>query len=177
VIARARAVAADVVEEARAQKSYVMTLENFMTKIDDKLFAGRWDCVRAEAAAPFIISDAPVVTWERLPSRQLSFGVGFHCPNVEAFLPISPLVCLHIQPAVQRNAAIVSPSAREVNAAQAAFASRFCFSNIQSSAIDQLVQENIGRAELGVRGFTLEHRDYSTAIYDILMSQPPGRLW
>ncbi len=148
-----------------------MTLEAFMSNIDDKIFAGKWDCVWTEPADPFIISDAPVVTWERMSSGQCSYGVGFHRANVEVFLPISPLVCLHIQPAVERNAAIVSPSVREVNAAQAAFASRFCFSNIQSTGIDQLVQENIGRAEMGVRGFTVSHRDYSTAVYDILMSQ------
>ena len=114
VIARARALAADVVEEVRAQKSYVMTLEAFMSKIDEKIFAGKWDCFRTGSADPFIISDAPVVTWERTHGGELSFGVGFHQPNVEVFLPISPRVCLHILPAVERNAKIVTPSVCEV---------------------------------------------------------------
>jgi hypothetical protein len=176
VLARARAAAADVVKEIRAQQSYVSTLETFMSNIDDKIFAGKWNCVRTDTNDPFIISDAPVVTWERLSNGRISYGLGFHRPNVEVFLPISSLACLHILPAVERSAAVVSPSASEVNAAQAAFAGRYCFANKESSAIDRVVQENFGKAELGVRGFTLWHRDYSTAIYDILMGQPPGRL-
>jgi hypothetical protein len=176
VLARARAVTADVAEEVRAQQSYVSTLQTFMSKIDEKIFAGKWGCIRTDASDPFIISDAPVVTWERLPDNRISYGLGFHRPNVEVFLPISPLACLHILPAVERSSAVVSPSVSEVNAAQAAFAGRYCFANVKSAAIDRIVQENFGKAELGVRGFTLRHRDYSTAIYDILMGQPPGVL-
>lgn len=119
---------------------------------------------------PFIISDAPVVTWERLSDGQFSYGMGFHGANVEVLLPISPLVCLHIQPDVERTRPSVRPSVSEVNAAEAAFAARFCFSNVESSVIDGIVQENFGKAELGVRGFTVWHRNYETAMFDILMN-------
>lgn len=63
------------------------------------------------------------------------------------------------------------PTAQEINRAQAAFAGRACYSNEQSGTIDRLVQENFGKAELGVKAFTVWHRDYRTAIYDILMGQ------
>jgi len=69
---------------------------------------------------------------------------------------------------------------REVNTAQAAFAARYCFSNVKSGEINHIVQENLGKAELGVKGFTVWHRNYKNTIYDILMSggqwvEPPRR--
>jgi hypothetical protein len=130
-------------------------IEGAMLNIDGKLLAGDWKCLRTVPTKPFIISDAPVVTWERLTNRHFSYGMGFHRANVEVLLPISPLVCLHIQPDVQRVRPAARPSIGEVNAAQAAFAGRFCFSNIDSSWIDQIVQQNFGKAELGVRAFTV----------------------
>lgn len=180
VIASARACAAEFSVEVKAQKSYVRMIEEAMSNIDDKLFAGEWNYIRTVPTNPFIISDAPVVTWERMPNGQFSYGMGFHRANVEVLLPISPLVCLHIQPDVERARPSVRPSVREVNAAQAAFAARFCFSNIESTVIDEIVQEHFGKVELGVRGFTVWHRNYDSALFDILMSggkwvEPPYR--
>ncbi len=103
---------------------------------------------------------------------QFNYGVGFHEPNVEAFVPFSPEVCLHIQPRVERTKAIALPSVEEINIAQSAFAGRYCLANINSPLINKLFQENFGRAELGVKGFTVWHRDYSTAVYDYFMSAP-----
>jgi hypothetical protein len=170
VIAALRASAAKYSTEVRAQTSYLNTIKRALSHIDDKLLAGEWNYIRTVPTDPFIISDAPVVTWERLPNGQFSLGMGFHRANVEALLPISPLVCLHIQPQVERTRPTIRPSTREVNVAQAAFAGRFCFSNIESTEIDQIVQENFGNAELGVKSFTVWHRNYETAIFDILMN-------
>jgi len=170
VIASARNCAARLSETATTQKGYVRMIEYMMSTVDDKLLTGEWNYLRTVPTDPFIISDAPVVTWERMPNGQLSYGVGFHEPNVEVLLPISPIVCLHIRPAVERTRRSVRPSVREVNAAQAAFAARFCFSNIESARIDQMAQENFGKAEMGVKGFTVWHRHYETAVYDILMN-------
>jgi Protein of unknown function (DUF4238) len=170
VIENALAYEAQVPKEVRAQKSYITMIEEAMSNIDHKLFAGEWNYIRTMPTNPFILSDAPVVTWERMPSGQFSYGMGFHRANVEVLLPISPLVCLHIQPDVDRTRTSVPPSVREVNAAQAAFAAHFCFSNIESSAINGIVQENFGKAELGVKSFTVWHRNYETAMYDILMN-------
>jgi hypothetical protein len=61
------------------------------------------------------------------------------------------------------------PTAREVNIAQAAFAIRCCFSNIDSSAIDDLVQNHISKAKLGVNAFTLWHMNYDNKLYELLM--------
>ena len=174
VMAIARAHAAEISREIKAQKSYVKMIEGAMSNIDDKLFAGEWNYLRTTPTDPFIISDAPVVTWERISNEQFSYGMGFHRTNVEVLLPISPLVCLHIQPDVERTKPSTLPSVREVNVAQAAFAARFCFSNIKSSVIDQTVQEHFGKAELGVKGFTVWHRNYENAMYDILMNDGSG---
>jgi hypothetical protein len=155
VIAIARACAAKLPPEVKAQKSYVNMIEEAMSRIDDKLLAGEWNYIRTVPTNPFIISAAPVVTWERLSNGQFSYGMGFHRAKVEVLLPISPLVCLHIQPDVERTRPSVRPSVSEVNAAQAAFAARFCFSNVESTVINGIAQENFGKAELGVRAFTV----------------------
>jgi hypothetical protein len=133
VIASARSYAAEVAPEVRAQQSYVRTIESTMANIDDKLLAGEWNYMRTVPTDPYILSDAPVVTWERLPNGQFSYGMGFHRANVEILLPISPLVCLHIKPDVERARPSQRPSVREVNIAQAAFAGRFCFANVESA--------------------------------------------
>ncbi len=158
--------------EMGAQSSYVATIERMMSECDEKLESGQWRCIKTAADDPFIISDAPVVTWERIGPEQFSLGMGFHRDNVEAFLPISPEKCLHILPNVSRTRNVATPDVREVNIAQAAFAARACYGHANSDAINQIVQGNFGRAELGVRSFTVWHRDYSTAVYDILMSEP-----
>src|SRR5581483_4824967 len=68
VIASARAHAVGFSQAVRAQKSYVRTVEAAMSHIDDKLLAGEWNYIRTVPTHPFIISDAPVVTWERMPN-------------------------------------------------------------------------------------------------------------
>jgi hypothetical protein len=158
--------------EIRAQSCYIRTIEVFMAEVDSSLLDGHWSFIRTSLQNPFIISDAPVVTWERMNDGQFKYGVGFHEPNVEAFVPFSPEVCLHIQPSVERTKPAILPSVEEINTAQAAFAGRSCFANINSPVIDRMFQENFGRAQLGVKGFTVWHRDYSTAVYDYLMSVP-----
>lgn len=169
VIASARACTARLCDPAEVQKGYLRMIEYMMSNIDEKLLAGEWNYLRTIPTDPFIISDAPVVTWAKMPNGQFSYGVGFHEPNVEVLLPIAPVVCLHVRPAVERTTLCIQPSVSEVNGAQAAFATRYCFSNIRSVEIDRIVQENLGKAEMGVRGFTVWHRNYETAVYDALM--------
>lgn len=158
--------------EMGAQSSYVATIERMMSECDEKLSSGQWNYIRTTLDDPFIISDAPVVTWERVGPEQFSLGMGFHRENVEVLLPISPEKCLHILPNVNRPRNVVNPSVKEVNIAQAAFAARACYAHLKSDALDRIVQDNFGRAELGVKSFTVWHRDYSTAVYDILMGDP-----
>jgi hypothetical protein len=163
---------AEHLNEASAQQSYLRTMERAMSEMDELVYGGEWRCLRSNAGDPFILSDAPVVTWERLDNGVFSYGQGFHRENVEVLLPVSPTKCLHILPNVQRTRSVRMPSTQEINVAQAAFAGRACYGGVESEAVDQLVQANFGKAELGVKAFTVWHRDYRTAIYDILMGQP-----
>jgi hypothetical protein len=157
-------------EQAR-QKNYVGTVERAMATLDEVIYSGDWNLLRAPLGSPpFVIADAPVVTWERLDSGAFAYGMGFHRPNVEVFLPVSPSSCLHIQPAVERTRAVKVPTVDEVNAAQAAFASRSCFTNVKDPRVDAVLQPNFGKAELGVTAFTVWHRDYTNAVYDLLMN-------
>jgi hypothetical protein len=156
--------------ERKRQQSYVEMIERAMLKLDEALFDGRWDCRRTSPDNPFVISDAPVVTWERLGTGLFSYGLGFHRPNVEIFLPLSPMTCLHILPNVKRTRSVLQPTVQEINIAQAAFASHYCFTNINSAEINSALQPNFGRAKLGVTAFTIWHRNYDNPVYELLMN-------
>ncbi|MFZ3264937.1 MAG: DUF4238 domain-containing protein [Terriglobales bacterium] len=173
VVKMALAHSGDHFKGTNAQRSYVGMIQKVMSELDKGLFSGEWNYIRTVPTDPFILSDAPVVTWQRMRNGSLSYGLGFYRPDVEVLLPISPVVCLHIQPNVERSAVARRPTVREVNAAQAAFAVRACFSNIESAGIDGIFQENFRKAEMGVNCFTIWHRNYDTAVYDILMSHKP----
>jgi len=155
--------------ERNRQKSYVESIERWMNEFDNVMYEGQWEFLRTSADNPFIISDAPVVTWERKEDGELSYGIGVHEPNVEVLLPVSPLTCLHVLPNVARNRHIKQPTVREINIAQAVFAHKHCFTNIKSSQINEIVQQNFGKAEIGVKAFTVSHINYSNAVYEHLM--------
>jgi hypothetical protein len=166
--------------ERRRQASYAESIERAMSYFDEIVYDGHWRFLKASSDQPYIISDAAVVTWERLDSGAFSYGMGFHRTNVEVFLPISPLMCLHILPNVERTRHVQQPTTREVNVAQAAFAGRFCYTNIHSEEIDQIMQQNFGKAQLGVTAFTVWHRNYDNSVYELLMNDgrwvdPPRR--
>ena len=156
--------------ERRRQESYAESVERAMTYFDDRIYSGRWYVVETSSDRPFVISDTPVVTWERLATGDFRFGIGFHETNVEALLPISPLRCLHILPNVPRNLPTQEPSSSEVNAAQAAFSGQFCYSNTRSNWVDQIVQKNFGKAQLGVNAFMVGHRNYEKLLYENLLN-------
>jgi len=152
------------------QESYLTSIVSFMTYFDEKMFSGEWELFATTIEDPFIMSDAPVVTWDRTNSG-LSFGVGFERPNVEVLLPVSPLTCLHILPKVPRTRQVVGPRVEEVNIAQAKFAHRSCFANQNNSEIDNIVQRHISTAKLGENAFSLSNKNYNNIVFDILMRQ------
>jgi len=137
---------------------------------DETIFNGEWRSVRTAQSSPFILSDSPVVTWERSGSR-FSYGLGFHRENVEVLLPVSPTTCLHILPAVKRTRAIISPSSEQINAAQAAFAYRDCFANQLKAEIDSIVQTHISTIQIGRNAFISRNFDPSRIFYETLMSR------
>jgi hypothetical protein len=134
--------------------------------------------LRAEPNEPFVIGDAPVVTWERTEQNLLVFGQGFARPNVEVFLPVFPTACLHVLPKVVRTRPVREPSTDDVNMAQAAFATEYCFTNVRSTEIDALLQQHFGTAHIGENVFVLRHISHKKKLFEILMNQPPrtGRL-
>jgi hypothetical protein len=170
VIGTAREMQSDLAAPDEAKKSYVRMIENAMRDVDHRLMTGQWKFLRTVPESPFVISDAPVVTWERRDSGMLSYGMGFHRANVEVFLPISPLICLHILPKVDRTRDVVPPSVEDLNAAQGAFAGRYCFASVNSPAINEVLQSAFGKAELGAKSFTVWHRNYDDSVYELLMN-------
>lgn len=155
--------------EEQIQRGYVWLMEDAMAAPDEVILHGEWGFITTDADHPFIISDAPVTTWQRNEQGLISMGLGTHQPNVEMLLPISPYVCLHVLPRVKRTLPTRVPHVSEINAAQAAFAGCYCFANVRNNWIDEIVQSNLGSAELGVKSFTVSDRDHTDAIYKLFM--------
>jgi hypothetical protein len=170
----------DHLADDQIQHTYAGTIERALSRPDDGMLNGNWELLHTTPGEPFVIGDAPVVTWERTENNFLIYGQGFSRPNVEVLFPISPIACLHIQPLVRRTRRVHTPSTQEVNMAQAAFATAHCFTNIHSDALNTLLPPSFGRAEIGVTAFNVAHRDYSNTMFEILMNegrwvQPPLR--
>lgn len=169
----ARRVIRQIQTESARQKGFtdlmVTAISGSLTsRADEAMINGEWRIVRTTLDEPFIISDTPVVTWERL-THGFNFGIGFERPNLEVILPVSPFACLHILPAVKRTTIPVTPTVLEINIVQAAFAHHACFANRRSDEIDKIVQENIHKFKIGQNVFTLWHRNFDEMFYDIMM--------
>jgi Protein of unknown function (DUF4238) len=155
----------------KTQALYVQTMETMMAYQDENMLNGEWRIIHTDASEPFVIGDAPIVTWERLPADHLIFGQGFRRSDVEVLLPVAPTACLHILPRVERNRSVQIPTVKEVNIAQAAFAKRHCFSLIRRDELDAVLQPHFGTCRLGVDGFVLRNVDYKQKMFEILMNQ------
>ena len=153
------------------QRRYIQTVETMMEFADVNMLNGDWGIIHAEPDKPFVIGDAPVVTWERTENNALNFGQGFGRPNVEALLPVSPTTCLYVLPRVARTRPVRVPATVEVNMAQAAFATEHCFTNVLSQEIDGILQAHFGILRLGIDGFSVRHIDYKKVMFDIMMGR------
>ena len=153
------------------QRQYINSMETMMRFSDQYLLNGQWGVIPADNGKRFVIGDAPVVTWVRTENNILYFGQGFARPDVEAFLPVSPMACLHILPLVQRTRLPLRPTTDEINMAQAAFATEHCFTNVRDEALNQLLQQYFGTVRIGIEGFSIRHIDYNESFFKILMGQ------
>jgi len=153
------------------QESYSQSIIHAMTQFDEAMFLGEWRRIYTSPDKPFIVSDAPVITWTRNRQGSLAYGAGFNTQNVEVILPISPTTCLHMLPNVRRSESPMVPTVDDVNAAQAAYATASCFCNIGSQEIDAIVQSRISTVVLGENVFTVWHMPYQNLVYDILMGR------
>ena len=134
--------------DEQTQREYAATVENMMAFRDEKMLNGEWDIIYTEPDDPFVIGDAPVVTWDRISDTQLLYGIGFSRPNVEILLPLSPTACLHLKPLVHRARRVKAPTTREVNEAQAAYSTRHCFSNLRSDALNSILLPRFGEVSI-----------------------------
>jgi hypothetical protein len=153
------------------QRDYIQAVETMMDFPDETMLHGGWAVLHTDPEHPFVIGDAPVVTWERTPHNTLYFGIGFARPNVEVFLPVSPTACICVTPRVERTRQVRMPSPVEVNMAQAAFSMQHCFTNLNSPELDVLLQPHFGKMRMGIDGFNTNHRDAGALLFNILMNQ------
>lgn len=156
--------------QGHLQTTYVDTMERTMALCDDELDNGVWNVMHTTPDAPFVLGDAPVVTWVRAADDSLHHGQGFSRPNVEALLPVCPTACLHILPAVQRTTRLRAPTVLEVNQAQAAYATQYCYTNIGDPTLDAILQPLFGRNKIGINVFSVRHRNYEDKMFELLMS-------
>ena len=169
----------ELLTEAHEQTTYVNAIEQWMTTSDEALDNGRWEIVHSTEEQPFVIGDAPVVTWQRLENGRVVYGQGFSSPDVEVALPIGSTACLHILPEVPRSVWRV-PTVQEVNEAQAAFASQYCYASRNDSLLDSILQPKFGQVRIGFNAFSVRPRNYADTMFELLMNdglhfQAPGR--
>jgi len=156
--------------EEHQQTAYVDTMERAMAITEPALENGEWSTVQTDLEHPFVIGDAPVVTWRRRENGTLDYGFGFNTPDVEVILPISSTECIQVLPDVQRILRCKTPRINEINHAQAAFATKYCYGHKCDPAIDKLLQTVFSQRQIGVNAFTLRHKNYSDAMFEIFMS-------
>jgi hypothetical protein len=159
------------------QRSYVEGIKNQMSHIDPLLLASEWRWERTTPDDPFMLGDSPVITFAREITGKLNYGMGFHEPNVEVALPISPIVCLHLLPAVANRRLAQTPTTREINWGQAGYAFEHCFCNAQFTHLDAIMQENGGAFEMGKKTYRLPHENYNNHVCEILMGIRNPQKW
>jgi hypothetical protein len=161
----------DMLAKDHQQTTYIDTMERAMAYLDDGMDSGMWNVMHTTLDKPFVIGDAPVVTWERNDNNYLIHGQGFAKPNVEAFLPVAPTACLHILPNVPRPRRLVIPQVKEVNEAQAAYATQYVYTSVNSAELNDILQPHFGRTRLGVNAFSVRHRNYANTMFELLMNR------
>jgi Protein of unknown function (DUF4238) len=169
VLEIARALLTKNLEPTAMQSSYAERISVSLDGLNEPMFHGSWIMLSVSPDNPFILGDAPVATWVRQEADKISLGEGYLRPDVEVFLPVSPTTCWHILPKVRRTRKVRAPKALEVIAAQACFAKRSCFANLNSSLIDQIVQKKIATFKLGVTGGTMWHQVERDYCYDLML--------
>ena len=58
----------------RPQLRYLDTMETVMGFVDERIRDGAWRVLRTAPERPFVVGDAPVVTWERNEQGELILG-------------------------------------------------------------------------------------------------------
>src|SRR5258708_6030481 len=72
--------------EAAKQSGFADSVITAMESFDHQMFSGEWNMVRTAPDDPFLLSDTPVVTLERVEPGPFNYGIGFGRPNVELLL-------------------------------------------------------------------------------------------
>lgn len=156
--------------EEHQQTAYCDTMERAMAFTDEAMENGEWRTIQTVLDHPFVVGDAPVVSWQRLENGVLLYGMGFSTPNVEIVLPIASTTGLHILPAVQRTLPVRAPSINEVNRAQAAFATGYCYAHKNDPTIDHDLQSQFSQNRIGIDSFSVRHRNYADTMFELLMT-------
>ena len=127
-----------------AQRGYIHTMETMMAFTDKGMHSGEWRILRTDPDRPFVIGDAPVVTWSGPLTTSSCSARGSRGRMSKCSCQSFRTECVHVLPAVLRDRPVCTPSTGEVNMAQAAFATHHCFTNMRITEIDALLQPYFG---------------------------------
>jgi hypothetical protein len=166
----AESMIATMLTEDHQQTTYIDSMERAMAFLDETLDDGQWNVKHTIPDFPFVIGDAPVVTWQRLENGTLAYGQGFSTPNVEVVLPVATTTCLHILPAVPRSLQPRQPTVAEVDEAQSSFATRYCYAHKNDPVLNEIVQRRFGQSRIGINAFSVRHRNYENTMFELFMS-------
>jgi hypothetical protein len=159
------------------QRSYVEGIVRQLSHVDPPLLAGEWRWIRTAPDDPFMLGDSPVITFARSASGTLNYGMGFHEPNVEVALPMSPTICLHVLPDLKSRNPVQTPTPREINWGEAGYAFEHCYCNDNFADLDAVMQENGGEFKMGEHTYRLPHENYDNHVCDILMGIRKPQSW
>lgn len=159
------------------QQIYVDGVVRQMSHVDPLLYGGEWRWVRTAPDDPFMLGDSPVITFARSSDGTLNYGMGFHQPNVEVAVPMSPTVCLHVLPALKARTPVQTPTTREINWGEAGYALEHCYCNDNFAHLDAIVQENGGEFKMGEKTYRLPPENYDNHVFDILMGTRKPVSW
>ncbi len=147
------------VEELRAamDKSpsfyHVSGLPHHTVSLADALMRKKWHMVDAPPGKSFLISDCPVMTAE-LQGNQGFPGAGFGKENTAVLVPITPQKLFVASPHNQNWRTVAEPQAVDMaNALAVGFAHQNVYANVNSPAIQSLVDVEIDQIVFGKNAF------------------------
>lgn len=87
---------------------------------------------------------------------------------VSVFLPVSPTAFIHVLPQVVRSRQVRQLAPAEINVAQAAFATKNCFTNVEKRGTQYRIACGIREGATWHYGVYNAHIDHNQVLFDIL---------
>jgi hypothetical protein len=145
-------------DEMQSDPAYghVLTIQKSTATLAKSILEKRWQTVEASEACSFLSSDSPVITMKIVGGGQVFLGHGFSQPDVAVLLSISPNKLFIASPqTVGWDTVQDENNVTLFNRAIVRFADRAVYTNVNSSRIQKIVDEEIGQIKFGQNAFNM----------------------